>query len=42
VQLAAGGLWFSEGGWIRPASLASALIARSRANLIYGREAAAL
>jgi tRNA 5-methylaminomethyl-2-thiouridine biosynthesis bifunctional protein len=42
VQLAAGGLWFAEGGWIRPASLASALIARSRANLIYGREAAAL
>ena len=42
VPLAAGGLWFPEGGWIRPASLAGALIARSRARLLYGREAAAL
>jgi len=42
VPLAAGGLWFAEGGWIRPASLVSALIARSRARLLYGREAAAL
>ena len=42
VPLAAGGLWFAEGGWIRPASLVSALIARSRAKLLYGREAAAL
>jgi tRNA 5-methylaminomethyl-2-thiouridine biosynthesis bifunctional protein len=42
VKLAAGGLWFPEGGWIRPASLAGALIARSRARLLYGREAAAL
>ncbi len=42
VPLAAGGLWFPEAGWIRPASLACALIARSRAKLLYGREAAAL
>jgi tRNA 5-methylaminomethyl-2-thiouridine biosynthesis bifunctional protein len=42
MPLAAGGLWFAEGGWIRPASLVSALIARSRARLLYGREAAAL
>jgi tRNA 5-methylaminomethyl-2-thiouridine biosynthesis bifunctional protein len=42
VQLAAGGLWFPEGGWIRPASLARALIERSGARALYGREAAAL
>jgi tRNA 5-methylaminomethyl-2-thiouridine biosynthesis bifunctional protein len=42
VELAAGGLWFPEGGWIRPASLVSSLIERSRATLLYGREAAAL
>jgi tRNA 5-methylaminomethyl-2-thiouridine biosynthesis bifunctional protein len=42
VKLAAGGLWFPEGGWIRPASLARALIARSRARLVYGREVSAL
>jgi tRNA 5-methylaminomethyl-2-thiouridine biosynthesis bifunctional protein len=42
VPLAAGGLWFAEGGWIRPASLAGALIARSRARTLYGREAASL
>jgi tRNA 5-methylaminomethyl-2-thiouridine biosynthesis bifunctional protein len=42
VRLAAGGLWFPEGGWIRPRSFARALIARSRAKTLYGREAAAL
>jgi tRNA 5-methylaminomethyl-2-thiouridine biosynthesis bifunctional protein len=42
VKLAAGGLWFPEGGWIRPRSFARALIARSRARTLYGREAAAL
>ena len=42
VPLAAGGLWFPEGGWIRPRSFARALIARSRARTLYGREAAAL
>jgi tRNA 5-methylaminomethyl-2-thiouridine biosynthesis bifunctional protein len=42
VRLAAGGLWFPEGGWIRPRSFARALIARSRARALYGREAAAL
>jgi tRNA 5-methylaminomethyl-2-thiouridine biosynthesis bifunctional protein len=42
VRLAAGGLWFPEGGWIRPASLARALIERSGARTLYGREAAAL
>ncbi|MDA1117346.1 MAG: FAD-dependent 5-carboxymethylaminomethyl-2-thiouridine(34) oxidoreductase MnmC, partial [Proteobacteria bacterium] len=42
VKLAAGGLWFPEGGWIRAASLARALIARSRARVFYGREAFAL
>jgi tRNA 5-methylaminomethyl-2-thiouridine biosynthesis bifunctional protein len=42
VKLAAGGLWFPEGGWIRPRSFARALIARSGAKAVYGREAAAL
>jgi tRNA 5-methylaminomethyl-2-thiouridine biosynthesis bifunctional protein len=42
VTLAAGGLWFPEGGWIRPRSFARALIARSGARALYGREAAAL
>jgi tRNA 5-methylaminomethyl-2-thiouridine biosynthesis bifunctional protein len=42
VSLAAGGLWFPEGGWIRPRSFARALIARSRARALHGREAAAL
>jgi tRNA 5-methylaminomethyl-2-thiouridine biosynthesis bifunctional protein len=42
VKLAAGGLWFPEGGWIRPRSFARALLARSGARLHYGREAAAL
>jgi tRNA 5-methylaminomethyl-2-thiouridine biosynthesis bifunctional protein len=42
VALAAGGLWFPEGGWIRPASLVSSLIERSRCEQRLGREAAAL
>ena len=42
VRLTAGGLWFPEGGWIRPASFAQALIERSAAKTLYGREAAAL
>lgn len=42
VKLAAGGLWFPEGGWIRPRSFARALIERSGARALYGREAAAL
>jgi tRNA 5-methylaminomethyl-2-thiouridine biosynthesis bifunctional protein len=42
VNLAAGGLWYPEAGWIRPRSFAGALIARSGAKAIYGREAAAL
>ncbi len=42
VKLAAGGLFFPQGGWIRPRSFARALIARSRARTLYGREVAAL
>ena len=42
VPLAAGGLWFPEGGWIRPRSFARALLERSGATALYGREAAAL
>jgi tRNA 5-methylaminomethyl-2-thiouridine biosynthesis bifunctional protein len=42
VTLAGGGLWYQEGGWIRPRSFARALIARSGARLLYGREVAAL
>jgi tRNA 5-methylaminomethyl-2-thiouridine biosynthesis bifunctional protein len=42
VKLAAGGLWFPEGGWIRPRSFARALLERSGARALYGREAAAL
>ena len=42
VRLGAGGLWFPEGGWIRPRSFARALIERSGARARYGREAAAL
>jgi len=42
VRLGAGGLWFPEAGWIRPASLARALVERSGARAVYGREAAGL
>ena len=42
VQLAAGGLWFPEGGWIRPRSFARALLERSGGRTLYGREAAGL
>ncbi len=42
VTLAAGGLWFAEGGWIRPQSLVAALLHRSRSAMLFGREAAAL
>jgi len=42
VTLAGGGLWYQEAGWIRPRSFARALIARSGARTLYGREAAAL
>ncbi len=42
VRLAAGGLWFQEGGWIRPASFVQSLFHRSRSAMLLGREAAAL
>jgi tRNA 5-methylaminomethyl-2-thiouridine biosynthesis bifunctional protein len=42
VKLAAGGLWYPEAGWIRPASFARALIARSGASALYGSEAGSL
>jgi len=42
VKVAAGGIWFPEAGWIRPRSFAGALIARSGARAIYGREVQAL
>ncbi|MGD9951907.1 MAG: bifunctional tRNA (5-methylaminomethyl-2-thiouridine)(34)-methyltransferase MnmD/FAD-dependent 5-carboxymethylaminomethyl-2-thiouridine(34) oxidoreductase MnmC [Burkholderiales bacterium] len=42
VKLAAGGLWYPEAGWIRPASFARALIARSGARTLYGCEAGSL
>jgi len=42
VPLAAGGLWFPEGGWIRPQSLVASLLHRSRPAMLLGREAAAL
>jgi tRNA 5-methylaminomethyl-2-thiouridine biosynthesis bifunctional protein len=42
VRVAAGGLWFPEAGWIRPRSYARALLARSGAKLLAGREVAAL
>ncbi len=42
VKLTAGGLWFQEGGWIRPASFANSLFHRSRPAMLLGREAAAL
>jgi tRNA 5-methylaminomethyl-2-thiouridine biosynthesis bifunctional protein len=42
VKLGAGGLWYPEAGWIRPPSFARALIARSGARVLYGREAGSL
>jgi tRNA 5-methylaminomethyl-2-thiouridine biosynthesis bifunctional protein len=42
VPLAAGGLWFAEGGWIRPRSFARALLERSGARLRHGCVAAGL
>jgi tRNA 5-methylaminomethyl-2-thiouridine biosynthesis bifunctional protein len=42
VPLASGGLWYPEAGWIRPRSYARAMLARSDARLVLGREAAAL
>ncbi|MDH5219606.1 MAG: bifunctional tRNA (5-methylaminomethyl-2-thiouridine)(34)-methyltransferase MnmD/FAD-dependent 5-carboxymethylaminomethyl-2-thiouridine(34) oxidoreductase MnmC [Betaproteobacteria bacterium] len=42
VKVAAGGLWFPEAGWIRPRSYARALLRRSGARLLAGREVAAL
>ena len=40
--VAAGGLWFERGGWMQPAGLAAALVARSGAHVAYGTEVAAL
>jgi tRNA 5-methylaminomethyl-2-thiouridine biosynthesis bifunctional protein len=42
MKLAAGGLWFQEGGWIKPVTLVSSLFHRSRSAMLLGREAAAL
>jgi len=42
VEVAAGGLWFPEAGWIRPRSYARAMLARSGARCVYGREASSL
>jgi len=44
MQVAAGGVWFPEAGWMRPPSLVQALLARcgSRLETRYGREAASL
>jgi tRNA 5-methylaminomethyl-2-thiouridine biosynthesis bifunctional protein len=42
VEVAAGGLWFPEAGWIRPRSYARAMLERAGARLAYGHEAASL
>jgi tRNA 5-methylaminomethyl-2-thiouridine biosynthesis bifunctional protein len=42
VALAAGGLWFAPGGWVRPPSLARAQLAHSAAEACLGIEVAAL
>ena len=42
VAVAAGGLWFAPGGWVRPPSLARAQIAHSAAEACFGIEVAAL
>ena len=42
TQLAAGGIWFPEGGWVRPASLVRALLAKANVSEYFGVEACAL
>ena len=42
VGVAAGGLWFAAGGWVRPPSLARAQLAHSAAEACLGIEVAAL
>ncbi len=42
VKVAGAGLWYPEAGWIRPASYARAMLARSGARRILGRAAASL
>lgn len=38
AAVAAGGLWFPQGGWIRPASLANALLAKAGVSKHFGVE----
>ncbi len=42
VEVTQGGVWFEQGGWIQPASLAAALLAKSKASIHFGCEVAAL
>lgn len=42
IAVAAGGVWFEQGGWIRPASLVRALLDASAVQLRYGIEVAGL
>ncbi len=42
TELAAGGLWFPRGGWVRPASLVRALLDKSNAKSCFGAEVARL
>jgi tRNA 5-methylaminomethyl-2-thiouridine biosynthesis bifunctional protein len=42
TELAAGGLWFPHGGWMRPASLVRALLDKAGARTSFGTEVARL
>lgn len=38
AAVASGGLWFPQGGWIQPASLANALLAKAKVSMHFGVE----
>jgi tRNA 5-methylaminomethyl-2-thiouridine biosynthesis bifunctional protein len=42
VELAAGGIWFAQSGWVRPPSLARAQLAHALAEACFGFEVASL
>ncbi len=42
AEIAAGGLWFAQGGWIQPVSLAGALLAKAKVSMHFGVEVARL
>jgi tRNA 5-methylaminomethyl-2-thiouridine biosynthesis bifunctional protein len=42
VPLAAGGIWFQHGGWLRPRSLVQALLGKAQADMRFDTEVASL